>query len=331
MKRRAFIAGGITMAALSRASAVQAQKAQSRVPTVGILWHAGNEEEEAPFLREVRLGLNALGYTEEQNIKLLNTYAGEQYQRFADNAARLVAQKVDLIVAVTQPAALAAQRATASIPIVAVVVSDPVGSGLVASLAHPGGNITGLSNMGPDLVAKRVELLKEALPKLEKVVVFVNPGNPSIAKLYIAQSTSAAERLKLETQIVEVKRPDDLDSAFASISPSGLTGIAINNDSLMFNARARIAQDAADSKLPTIVFSAVMAKAGALMSYGPNIPAIFRRSATYVDKILKGAYPAELPVEQPTDYDLVVNIRAAKSLGLALPSVFIARADEVIE
>jgi putative ABC transport system substrate-binding protein len=328
MQRRTLIAG------LSAASVwpliARAQRSRP-LPTVGILWHAGSEQEEALFLGEVRHGLQDLGYVEGENIRLINTYAAERYDRFADNAAALVGQNVDLIVAVTRPAALAAQRATKSIPIVSVVVPDPVGSGLVASLARPGGNITGLSNMGVDLAAKRVELLNEAVLGLKKVAVFVNPSDAGLAKLYVAQSISAAERLKLEAQIIEVKQSGDLDTAFASIPPSRVTGIVINNDPMMLNAGARIAENATEGRFPTIVFIGLMAKAGALMSYGPNIPAIFRRSATYVDKILKGARPAELPVEQPMDYDLVINLKTAKSLGLTLPGTLIGRADEVIE
>lgn len=328
MNRRQIIVGIGVASAWPLASRAQGTR---KVPTVGVLWHAGSEQEEAPFLGELRYGLRDLGYTEGENIKLINTYAAEQYDRFAENAATLVGQRVDLIVAVTRSAALAAQSATKSIPIIAVVVPDPVGSGLVASLARPGGNITGLSNMGIDLAAKRVELLNEAISGLKKVVVFVNPSDPGLAKLYVDQSKSAAARLNLEIQVIEVKHSGDVKTAFASIVPSGMTGIAINNDPMMLNAGARIADNATERKLPTIVFIGLMAKTGALMSYGPNVPAIFRRSATYVDKILKGARPAELPVEQPTDYDLVLNLKAANALGLTLPATLIARAGEVIE
>ncbi|MGY4232932.1 putative ABC transport system substrate-binding protein [Bradyrhizobium sp. USDA 4449] len=328
MQRRALIAG---LGAASVWPHIARAQRSRLLPTVGILWHAGSEQEEALFLGEVRHGLQDLGYVEGKNIRLINTYAAERYDRFAENAAALVAQNVDLIVAVTRQAALAAQRATKSIPIVSVVVPDPVGSGLVASLAQPGGNITGFSNMGIDLAAKRVELLNEAVSGLKKVAVFVNPSDAGLAKLYVAQSKAAAERLKLEVQIIEIRQSQDLDSAFASIQPSGVTGIVINNDPMMLNAGAQIAENATQGRFPTMVFIGLMAKAGALISYGPNIPAIFRRSATYVDKILKGAQPAELPVEQPTDYDMVINLKTAESLGLTMPATLIGRADEVIE
>ncbi len=328
MRRRDFL--GILGAAPWPVAARGVQQAKG-MPIVGVLWHAGNEQEEAMFLGALRQGLRDLGYSENRNIKLVNTYAAEQYDRFAKNAFDLVAQNVDVIVAVTRPAALAAQRATRTIPIVAVVVPDPVGSGLVASLARPGGNITGLSNMGIDLAAKRIELLKEAVDGLTKVVVFVNPDDSNLAKTYAAESTAAAERLKLSTQIVEVKTPDQLDEAFGAIAELEKTGIIVNNDSMLLGQGARIARMAIARNMPTMAFIAVMAKVGALLSYGPNIPPIFRRSATFVDKILKGVLPADLPVEQPTEFQLLINLKTAKALGLTIPATLLGRADEVIE
>jgi putative tryptophan/tyrosine transport system substrate-binding protein len=330
MRRRDFlcILGG---SAASWPMAVRGEQQAKAMPTVGVLWHAGSEQEEALFLGALRQGLHDLGYSEGRNIKLVNTYAAEQYDRFAKNALDLVAKNVDVIVAVTRPAALAAQRATRTIPVVAVVVPDPVGSGLVASLARPGGNITGLSNMGVDLVAKRVELLNEAVDGLTKVVVMVNPDDPNLAKTYVTESDAAAGRLKLSIQIVEVKTPEELDAGFAAIAPSGKTGIIVNNDSMLLSQGERIARMAIARGMPTMAFISLMAKEGALLSYGPSILPIFRRSATFVDKILKGARPAELPVEQPTDYQLFVNLKTAKALGLTIPTALIGRADEVME
>jgi putative ABC transport system substrate-binding protein len=177
------------------------------MPTVGVLWHAGNEQEEAIFLGQLRQGLRDNGYHEGRDLVLVNTFAAEQYDRFARNARKLVEQNVDVIVAVTRPAALAAQQATRTIPIVAVVVPDPVGSGLVASLARPGGNITGLGNWAVELAAKRVELLKEAIDGLTKIVLFVNPGDAGLARIFIEQSKAAADRLGLMTQIVKITTP----------------------------------------------------------------------------------------------------------------------------
>jgi putative ABC transport system substrate-binding protein len=330
MRRRDFISliGGL---AVVWPLAARAQQPAKSMFTVGILWHAANEEEEAPYLGELRRGLRDLGYIEGQNITLVNTYAAEQYDRFAANAISLVGRNVDVIVAVTRPAALAAQAATKSLPIVIVVVPDPVGSGLVASLALPGGNITGLSNMGIDLAAKRVELLNEAVNGLSKIIVLVNPADSNLARMYIEQSKAAADRLKLSIQAIEAKSASELDAAFDAISRSEMTGISINNDAMMLNAGERIAGRAIGLGLPTIGFNHLMAKAGTLISYGPDAPAIFRRSATYVDKILKGVRPANLPVEQPTDYKLVFNLKTAKALGLTLPATLLARADQVIE
>lgn len=327
MKRREFLG----LVGASAAGWPVAAAGATRIPAVGILWHAANEQEEALFLGEVRRGLRDLGYVEGRDIKLINTYAAEQYDRFIKNARDLVAQDVDVIVAVTRPAALAAQQATRKIPIVAVVVPDPVGSGLVASLARPGGNITGLGNWGVDLAAKRVELLNEAVDGLKKVALFVNPGDPSLAKAFVEQSKVAADRLGLSTQVVEITSAEELEAGFAAISPSERTGIIVNNDALLLTQAERIARLAIAQGKPTLVFAALMAKQGALLSYGPDNLAIFRRSATYVDKILKGAKPADLPVEQPTDYQLFINMRTAKALGIALPPTLLSRADDVIE
>lgn len=310
--------------------AARAQQS-NRPPVVGILWHAGSEQEEAIFLGAFRRGLRDLGYVEGRNIVLVNTYAAEQYERFASNATELVVQKVDVIVAVTRPAALAAQQATKIIPIVAVVVPDPVASGLVKSLARPGGNITGLSNMGVDLSAKRVELLSEAVAGLHRVVLLVNSEDADLARQFVADSRAAAALLQFEAQVIDVRAPEDLAPAFAKMPPSERVGVIVNNDPMLLNERERIADLAIARGLPTMVFMGPMVRAGGLMSYGPNIPAIFRRSASLVDKILKGTHPADLPVEQPTDYELVINLKTAKALGLTIPPTLLARADEVIE
>jgi putative ABC transport system substrate-binding protein len=201
----------------------------------------------------------------------------------------------------------------------------------VASLARPGGNITGLGNWAVDLAAKRVELLKEAIAGLTKIVLFVNPGDPGLAKAFVSESKAAAERLGLATQVVEITTAEELDAAFASIAPSGKAGIIVNNDALLLNQGDRIARLAVERGIPALAFAALMAKQGFLLSYGPDPFAIFRRSASYVDKILKGARPADLPVEQPTDYQLFINAKTAKALGIALPPTLLSRADEVVE
>ena len=221
------------------------------MPTIGILWHAGNEQEEAIFLGEIRKGLRDLGYGEGRDITLINTYAAEQYDRFTKNARDLVDQNVDVIVAVTRPAALAAQQATRTIPIVAVVVPDPVGSGLVASLARPGGNITGLGNLGVDLAAKRVELLREAVVGLTKIVLFINPSDRGLARVFVEESKGAASSIRMPIQIVEITTAEELETGFDAISQSaGLTGIILNNDALLLNQAERIARIASVRRMP---------------------------------------------------------------------------------
>jgi len=327
MQRReflGFVAGSIASLPLTAAAA-------KRAPTVGVLWHAGNEQEEAPFLGALRQGLRDQGYAEGRDITLINTFAAEQYDRFTKNAHDLVEQKVDVIVAVTRPAALAAQKATSSIPIVGVVIPDPVGSGLVTSLARPGSNVTALGNWAVDLAAKRVELLKEAVIGLTKVVLFVNPGDPGLARIFVEESKVAADRLELSTQTLEITTPEELEAAFAAIPQSGTPGIIVNNDPMLLTHSERIARLANARGIPTLGFLGIMAKQGILLSYGPDSLAIFRRSATYVDKILKGARPADLPVEQPTTYQLFINMKTAKSIGIAVPATLLSRADDVID
>ena len=216
--------------------------AAKRTPVVGVLWHAADEREEAPFLGQLRLGLQELGYVEGRSITLVNTYASERYERFALNARSLVEQRVDVIVAITRPAALAAQQATRTIPIVAVAVSDPVGSGLVSSLARPGGNITGLGNWAVDLAAKRVELLKEAVKGLTRVALLVNPGDPGLAKTFVRESTAAADRLGLSIQAIEATRVEEIEAGFSAISPSERTGLIVNNDPFLLMEAERIAR-----------------------------------------------------------------------------------------
>jgi len=298
---------------------------------VGVLWHAADEREEAPFLGQLRLGLQELGYVEGRSITLVNTYASERYERFALNARSLVEQRVDVIVAITRPAALAAQQATRTIPIVAVAVSDPVGSGLVSSLARPGGNITGLGNWAVDLAARRVELLKEAVKGLTRVALLVNPGDPGLARTFVRESTAAADRLGLSIQAIEATRVEEIEAGFSAISPSERTGLIVNNDPFLLMEAERIARLAQARGMPSMGFARSMCKQGMLLAYGPDNLAIFRRSATYVDKILKGARPADLPVEQPTEYRLIVNARTAKALGYAIPAALLNRADELVE
>lgn len=328
MRRREVIA--LICNAAAWPFAVQAQPA-SRIPRIGMLWHAANATEEAPFLGPFRQGLNDLGYVETNNIALENRFAAEIYKRFDDLASELVGLKVDVLVAVTQPAALAAQRATATIPIVFILVADPVASGLVKSLAHPGGNITGLSQLTFDMSGKRVELLKQMVPSLSRVALVVNPGDPEVTRRTFEESRTAADRLNVTLELVEARSPSDLEQTFSVIVEKKFDGVVVASDPMLFNERQKMSDWAISHKLPTMMFNSLMPRSGGLMSYSANTPALFRRAAAFVDRLLKGAKPTDLPVELPTKFLFVINLRTAKSLGLTIPPTLLAIADEVIE
>jgi putative ABC transport system substrate-binding protein len=328
MRRREFITllGG---AAVAWPLAARAQNVK-KIPNIGILWHAGSEEEEAIFLGAVRQGFKDLSYVEGQNIKVINTFAAEQYERFNANAAELVAIPVDVLVAVTAPAALAAQRATKTIPIVFVGSIDPVQMKLADSIARPGGNITGLTNLAADLTAKRLEVLKEVLPHAGRVGQLVNSSNPANAGRFIAESQVAAAKLKLAVQPVEVRAPDELDRAFSMLEGQ-VDAMSVPNDGMFYNERRRIAELALAHRVPLMVPYKEAVQFGALISYGPSPTKIYGRVPYYVDRILKGAKPADLPIEMPTHFELFINAKTAKSLGITIPPTIISRADEVIE
>ena len=310
--------------------AAQAQQA-SKIPRVGMLWHAANASEEAPYLGPFRQGLNDLGYVESKNIALEDRFAAEHYERFDGLAPELVQLKVDVLVAVTQPAALAAQRATTTIPIVFILVPDPVASKLVKSLAHPGGNITGLSQLAFDMSAKRVELLKQMVPTLSRIALLVNPGEPEVTRRTFDESRAAANHLNVTLEQVEVRASDDLEQAFSVILEKNFDGVVITSDPMFFNERQRIGEWAISRKLPTMMFNGEMPKSGGLMSYSANNPALFRRAAAFVDKLLKGTKPADLPVELPTKFELVINLKTAGALDMTVPPMLIVAADQVIE
>ena len=328
MRRREFITllGGAGVAWPLVVGAQQAPK----IFKIGVLWHAGSEEEEAVFLGAVRQGLKDLGYVEGQNIKLINTFAAEQYERFNANAAELVALPVDVLVAVSAPAALAAQRATKTIPIVFVGSIDPVQMKLVDSIARPGGNITGLTNLATDLIAKWLEVLKELLPNALRVGQLVNSSNPANARRFIAESQVAAAKLKLTVQVVEVGAPEELERAFSTIE-GHIDAMSVANDGMFFNERQRIAELALAHRVPIMVAYKEAVLVGALISYGPSSTKIYGRVAYYVDKILKGARPADLPIELPTLFELFINAKTAKTLGITIPPTLLFRADEVFE
>ena len=274
--------------------------------------------------------LRELGYVEGQNIVIEGRYSEGRDERFPDLAADLVRLKVDVIVAgATQPVH-AAQRATTTIPIVMTNHSDPVGSGLVASLARPGGNITGLTSITQELTAKRLELLKEAVPGVVRVAVLWNPTNQTHPGM-LSDTEAAARALGVKLEIVEARNPDQFDSVFSAMSKARAEALLVLSDVTFWFHRTRIAELAAKSRLPATFGQREHVEAGGLMSYGPDLRDNYRRAATYVDKILKGAKPADLPVEQPTRFELLINLKTARALGLTIPQSILIRADQVIQ
>jgi putative ABC transport system substrate-binding protein len=284
----------------------------------------------APVLASIRDGLRDLGWVEGQNIIIESRWAEGSAERYPALAAELVQRKVDLIVVGSTPGALAAKAATREIPIVFQMVSDPVASGLVASLAHPGGNLTGWSNILPQTSGKLLQLLTEAIPGVSRLVILWSPANPGKALEY-REMQAAARSLGVTLQSVEVPAPTDLDTAFSAMRRGRPEALIVLADQVTQSHPHRIVEFAAQSRLPTIYQVRQFVDAGGLMSYGFDYLPQYRRTGIYVDKILKGAKPADLPVEQPTKFELVVNLKTAKALGITIPASVLMRADEVIE
>ncbi len=324
ISRRAFIssvAGGL----LATPLAAEAQPA--RVYRIGFL---GTTPPTADSWGAFLEGLRAHGYVEGQNIIIERRFSEGKQQRFRDLAAELVRLKVDVIVTSGTPATLAAKNATTTIPIVMAAVGNPVGAGLVGSLARPGGNITGLSLLNSALSGKRVELLKEILPGATRLGVLGDPTNPWTA-LMVREIEVTARTLGIELQRLEVERPTDFEAAFGTATRGRVAALLVLEDPFMFAYIPTIVGLAAKSRLPAAYGAREFVDAGGLMSYGANISDLFRRAAIFVDKILKGTKPADLPVEQPTKFELVINLKTAKVLGLAIPQSMLLRADEVIQ
>ena len=270
-----------------------------------------------------------LGYVDGKSIQLEHRFPAEQPDRFRAFAREFVESKMDAIIAVTPTGAKEAQQATKTIPIVFVIDPDPVRDGLVESLAHPGGNVTGLSLMSGDVTGKRIELFKELVPNLSRMAIMFDPREPTARHLHPVHE-KAAKPLGVVTQVFEVTTQDGIEQAFSAISRDGFDGVALVG-SMLFNERVRVGASALKHKMPTLTFNAEMVPHGVLLSYGQDLPDFFRRSAAYIDKILKGARPADLPVEQPTRFRLVINSKAAKALGLTIPPSLLVIADEVID
>jgi putative ABC transport system substrate-binding protein len=325
MNRRNFIA--VLSSAASWPLTVNAQK---RMPTVGVLWHAGSAQEEEVYLNVMQKAFHDLGYAEGRNIELLHRFPAETPVLFERFARDLADQKVDAIIAVTGRSAREVKRATNTIPTVFVVVPDPIGAGLVDSLARPRGNLTGLSLIGIDLSGKRLELLKEAIGSLTRVGLLADLIEPA-AQSFLAASRNAAATFGISTVVQEAASPGDIARAFERFRQDGVDAAILGPGSMLFNERARIGHLALTYKLPILVNVAEMLPHGALMSYGQDFPEFFRRAVTYVDRILKGTKVEDLPVEQPTQLKLTINVEAARALDLLIPETLLARADEVIE
>ncbi len=326
MDRRAFISG-ITLGLLAAPRAGGAQQA-GKVARIGYLEHGSltlNPPREA-----FRHQLRELGYVEGQNIVIEYRWAEGRAERLPDLAAELVSLKVDVIVAGGTPAPLAAKHATGTIPIVMAAAGDPVGSGLVASLAKPGGNVTGLSARSPELAGKRLQLLEEVVPGLSRVVVLWNAANP-YAALVVRETEAAARMLAVQVQFLEVRGPDDFETALPAVMKGRPDALILVEDPLTFRYRMRVADFAVRNRLPATYGYKEFAEGGGLLTLGPNLADMYRRAALFVDKILKGAKPADLPVEQPTKFELVLNLKTAKALGLTIPPSLLQRADQVIE
>jgi putative tryptophan/tyrosine transport system substrate-binding protein len=297
------LAFGLLMASLAAA-------AQAPTPVHRIGYLLGTTRAQEPALEAFLEGLRALGYVEGQNLDLEYRAAEGQYERLPALAAELVRLPVDVLLAAITPAALAARDATTTIPIVMAGVGDPVGIGLVASLARPGGNVTGLTSLQSELVGKELEFLKEVLPTVSRVAVLRNPANPAAA-LAAPGAEAAAQRLGVQLHLVEARGPEAFDRAFAAMTQAHAGALLVMGDRLFVEHRRRLAELAVMSHLPTMHNIRPFVEAGGLMAYGPSPSDIRRRAAVYVDKLLKGATPADLPVEQPMKFDLVINLKTA--------------------
>ena len=325
MKRREFIALlGSAAAALPLPAA-----AQPKIPRIGFM---GNSTAalEANLLDAFREGLRELGYEEGRNIVIEYRWANGTYDHFPVLVAELIAAKVDAIVTAGTPAALAVKNATTNVPLVMVAVGDPIGTGLVPSLARPGGNLTGLSSIAPDLEGKRLQLLREVTPALSHVAMFINSLNPfHISSM--EQARAAAQAMGIKLQLHDIRKSEDLDDAFTAIRKERPDALLILADRVFLHNRERIVDFANEQRLPNVSAYKELVEVGGLMSYGPSYEDMHKRAAIYVDKILKGAKPADLPIEQPSKFTFIVNLKAAKTLGVTVPSQLLGLVDQLIE
>lgn len=326
MDRRTFI-GSVASGLLALPFAAEPQP-PGKVYRLGILVNTRDVPRTSwdEFFRELR----DRGYVEGQNLSIEWRYSEGHAERWPELATELVGLKVDAIVVNTTPAALAAKKATSTIPVIITTAIDPVGAGLAASLARPGGNVTGIGLLVPELSAKALVLLKEAVPRVTRVAVLWNAANPALAAVWSdLEATATATGLVLLSQ--RVRDPKDFEPAFVAIAQEQPGGLLVVSDALLTQYRSRIVEFTTQKHFPAVSGPREFAELGGLMSYGVNSPDMFRKAANYVDKVLRGAKPADLPIEQPTKFELVINLKTAKALGLTIPQSILLRADEVIE
>jgi putative ABC transport system substrate-binding protein len=326
ISRRRFIAGAtsnLSILSFARAQAIE------RKPRVGVLWHAANIEEETPFFQSLIEGFRQVGYIDGQNIIIDHRFADEKPELFTRMAAELASLTPDVLVGVGA-AAPYLKKTTSTIPIVFMYVPDPVAAGLAESVRRPGGNATGLTNFSVELSAKRLQYLKEITPALSRVALLINP-NAKISDLYVTQSNEAAPKLGLTIRVFEVRAPDELEPAFDAMVEADIQAVAVNAESLFYKVKDNLAKFSMERRLPTCVWVKEVVEAGALLSYGTDQREIARKVAFYVDRILKGEKPAEMPVEQPARFELIVNLNTANALGLTMPRAVLMLANEVIE
>lgn len=316
----------VATALLATVARAQQTKKASRIG----FFSYGSVEIEQSSLAAFRQKLRELGYLEGQNIVIEQRYAIGRSEKLPELLAELMALKVDLLVVAGDPAVHAAKKATNIIPIVMVASPDPVGTGLIASLAHPGGNVTGLSDFHGGVITKRLELLKEVVPSASRFAVLLNPVNPS-NPLQLKDIQAAAPAFRVTLLPLEIKGPDDMDHTFTTIEKERPGALLVIGDRLFATHQKRIFEFVMKSRLPAIYSQSVYVDGGGLMSYGTSFADQYRRAATYVDKILKGAKPTDLPVEQPTKFEFAINLKTAKQIGLTIPRSVLARADRVIK
>jgi len=324
--RRGLFLGAL--AALLGPHAIPAQPPM-KTARVGVL-ASSTEANFAPSVKVFRETMRTTGWVEGQNLTLDVRYAGERYAQLTELAAELVRLKVDVIASLGSPATQAAKRATTTIPIVMESLADAVATGLVTNLARPGGNVTGVSGFAPELSGKRLELIREILPRAERIAVLANRANPATAPV-IRATESAAQQMRMRLHVVDVRQPAELSAAFDTITRARNDALVLVADPLLFSETRRIIGLAARHRLPAVYETRLFPAAGGLLSYGPLARERFQRMAVYVDRILRGAQPGDLPVERPSTFELVLNLKTAKSLGLDVPPALRLRADHVIE